>query len=130
MLDGISRVAGKVQATAAESNLFPVESWWPGGRGPMLVIQGLADVWAPVENGRSLKADYPNRVTLVELPEVGHFMARERPDLIAEAIVSFVRALLRPLLLPAALRVLRPPSAGGHVCVFCCAPTQASHART
>jgi pimeloyl-ACP methyl ester carboxylesterase len=93
MLDGISRVAGKVQAAAAESNLFPVESWWPGGRGPMLVIQGLADVWAPVENGRSLKADYPNRVTLVELPEVGHFMARERPDLIAEAIVSFVRAL-------------------------------------
>jgi pimeloyl-ACP methyl ester carboxylesterase len=76
MLDGISPNASKVQAAAAESKLFPVESWWPGGKRLMLVIQGLADVWAPVENGRSLKADYPNRVTLVELPEVGHFMAR------------------------------------------------------
>jgi pimeloyl-ACP methyl ester carboxylesterase len=93
MLDGISRDASKVQASAAESPLFPLQSWWPGGKSPMLVIQGLADVWAPVENGRSLKADYPDRVTLVELPEVGHFMARERPDLVAEAIVSFVRAL-------------------------------------
>jgi pimeloyl-ACP methyl ester carboxylesterase len=93
MLDGISPEASKVQATAAESRLFPVESWWPGGKRPMLVIQGLADVWAPVENGRSLKADYPDRVTLVELPAVGHFMARERPDLVADAIIGFVRAL-------------------------------------
>jgi pimeloyl-ACP methyl ester carboxylesterase len=58
----------------------------------MLVIQGLSDVWAPVENGRSLKADYPDRVTLVELPAVGHLMASERPDLVADAIVAFVRA--------------------------------------
>jgi pimeloyl-ACP methyl ester carboxylesterase len=93
MLDGISPDASKVQAAAAESKLFPVESWWPGGKGPMLVIQGLADVWAPVENGRSLKTDFPNRVTLVELPEVGHFMARERPDLVADAIISFLHAL-------------------------------------
>jgi pimeloyl-ACP methyl ester carboxylesterase len=93
MLDGISAAKGKAQAAAAQSKLFPLESWWPGGKRPMLVIQGLADVWAPVENGRSLKADYPDRVTLVELPEVGHFMARERPDLVAEATIAFMRRL-------------------------------------
>jgi pimeloyl-ACP methyl ester carboxylesterase len=93
MLDGISADASRAQAAAAESKLFPLESWWPGGKSPMLVIQGLADVWASAENGRSLKADYPDRVTLVELPEVGHFMARERPDLVADAIVAFMRHL-------------------------------------
>jgi pimeloyl-ACP methyl ester carboxylesterase len=93
MLDGISAVTGKVQASAAGSKLFPVESWWPGGKAPMLVIQGLADVWAPVENGRSLKADYPDRVTLVELPDLGHFMVRERPDLVADAIIAFMHQL-------------------------------------
>ena len=93
MLDGISADTGKVQAAAAESKLFPLESWWPGGKAPMLVIQGLADVWAPVENGRSLKADYPERVTLVELPDLGHFMVQERPDLVADAIIAFMRKL-------------------------------------
>jgi pimeloyl-ACP methyl ester carboxylesterase len=95
MLDGISAATSRAQAAAAESKLFPLESWWPGGTSPMLVIQGLGDVWATVENGRSLRADYPDRVTLVELPSVGHFMARERPDLVADAIVAFVRGLLQ-----------------------------------
>jgi pimeloyl-ACP methyl ester carboxylesterase len=59
----------------------------------MLVIQGLADVIAPPENGRSLKTDYPDRVTLVELAGLGHIMMRERPDLVAEAIAAFVNKL-------------------------------------
>jgi pimeloyl-ACP methyl ester carboxylesterase len=60
----------------------------------MLVIQGLADVLAPPENGRSLEADYPERVTLLELPGLGHKMAWERPDLIAEAITVFAHKLV------------------------------------
>jgi len=59
----------------------------------MLVIQGLSDVIAPPENGRSLKSDYPDRVTLVELPGLGHSMTLERPDLVAEAITSFMHKL-------------------------------------
>jgi pimeloyl-ACP methyl ester carboxylesterase len=61
----------------------------------MLVIQGLADVAAPPENGRSLKADYPERVTLVELPGLGHRMTWERPDLITEAIAAFAQKLAK-----------------------------------
>jgi pimeloyl-ACP methyl ester carboxylesterase len=91
MLDGISADTSKVQAAATG----PLESWWSGGRGPMLVIQGLADVVAPPENGRSLKTDYPERVSLVEFAGLGHFMIRERPDLIAEAIIAFMQKLAR-----------------------------------
>jgi pimeloyl-ACP methyl ester carboxylesterase len=93
MLDGISAETIKMQGAATDPKLFPLESWWPGGKGPMLVVQGLSDVMAPPENGRSLKRDYPDRVTLVELPGVGHFMVRERPDLVTEAIASFVHKL-------------------------------------
>jgi len=92
MLDGISADTSKMQAAATAG---PLESWWPGGRGPMLIIQGLADVVAPPENGRSLKADYPERVNLVEFAGLGHFMTRERPDLIAEAIIAFMQKLAR-----------------------------------
>jgi len=91
MLDGISADTIKMQAAATDPKLFPLESWWPGGTAPMLVIQGLADAMAPPENGRSLKADYPNRVTLVELAGLGHLMMRERPDLVADAITAFVQ---------------------------------------
>jgi pimeloyl-ACP methyl ester carboxylesterase len=91
ILDSISSDTSKMQVTAI--NRAPLESWWPGGKGPMLVIQGLADVIAPPENGRSLKIDYPDRVTLVELAGLGHFMTRERPDLVAEAIIAFVHKL-------------------------------------
>jgi len=71
----------------------PLESWWSGGTVPMLVLQGLYDVIAPPENGRSLKTDYPERVTLVEFPDLGHAMARERPDLVASAISAWAAKL-------------------------------------
>lgn len=83
-----------VKMQVAATNSFPLKSWWSGGKAPMLVIQGLADVMAPPENGRSLKTDYPDRVTLVELDGLGHLMTRERPDLVADAIVAFARKLV------------------------------------
>lgn len=93
MLDGISSATIKMQIASGNPKLFPLETWWAGGKGPMLVIQGLADVIAPPENGRSLKADYPDRVTLVEFPDLGHLMLRERPDLTADAIIAFIKKL-------------------------------------
>ena len=84
----------RMQFAATDPKLVPLDSWWSGGSAPMLAIQGLADVQAPPENGRSLKADYPDRVTLVELPALGHWMTWERPDLIAEAITVFAHKLV------------------------------------
>lgn len=81
--------------TAAQSlaPTIPLEAWWDGGKVPMLVLQGLHDVVAPPENGRSLKRDHPERVTLVEFEDLGHSMVRERPDLVVRAIVSWTAKL-------------------------------------
>ena len=93
--DRTSADTARMQLAATDPKLVPLDSWWSGGSAPMLVIQGLADVAAPPENGRSLKADYPERVTLVELPGLGHRMTWERPDLITEAIAAFAQKLAK-----------------------------------
>jgi pimeloyl-ACP methyl ester carboxylesterase len=72
---------------------IPLEAWWDGGKAPMLVLQGLHDVAAPPENGRSLRQDHPERVTLVEFEDLGHAMVQERPDLVVDAIVSWAKKL-------------------------------------
>jgi pimeloyl-ACP methyl ester carboxylesterase len=87
-MDEVSATTIRTQSSAAT-----LESWWAGGTAPMLVLQGLHDVVAPPENGRSLKQDYPDRVTLVEFPDLGHAMARERPDLVSNAIINWVTKL-------------------------------------
>ncbi len=93
-LDDVSADTIKAQSLAPSPSV-PVEAWWDGGKVPMLVLQGLYDVVAPVENGRSLQHDHPDRVTLVEFPELGHSMARERPDLVANAIIAWSVKLAR-----------------------------------
>ena len=89
-LDEVSATTIKAQSLAPT---VPLEAWWDGGKVPMLVLQGLYDVIAPPENGRSLKRDHPERVTLVEFEDLGHSMARERPDLVADAIVTWAKKL-------------------------------------
>jgi pimeloyl-ACP methyl ester carboxylesterase len=91
-IDEVSEAATKAQSLLPSPSV-PVDSWWSGGAAPMLVLQGLEDVIAPSENGRSLKNDYPERVTLVEFPNLGHSMARERPDLVSDAIIKWTAKL-------------------------------------
>jgi pimeloyl-ACP methyl ester carboxylesterase len=91
-IDEVSTATVKAQSLAPSPST-PVDSWWSGGRAQMLVLQGLSDVIAPPENGRSLKQDYPDRVTLVEFPGLAHAMARERPDLVANAIITWAAKL-------------------------------------
>jgi len=80
--------AGRIQETAARE--APLPEWWDGGRGPMLVIQGLEDYVAVPENGRSLALDFPDRVRLLEIPDAGHQALSQRPDLIIPEVVSFI----------------------------------------
>ncbi len=89
-LDEVSDATIKAQSLAPT---VPLEAWWDGGKAQMLVLQGLHDVIAPPENGRSLRRDHPERVTLVEFEDLGHYMAHERPDLVVEAIVSWTMKL-------------------------------------
>jgi pimeloyl-ACP methyl ester carboxylesterase len=62
--------------------------WWAAGDKPIRVIQGLEDGIAPPENGRDLKALFPDRVTLVEIAGAGHAMLPEQPKAIAQAVIE------------------------------------------
>ena len=75
---------------AAAGRATRLEEWWSGGSAPMVVIQGLQDKVAPPGNGRDLKTNYPNRVTLVEIDGAGHGIIVEQPVRIAEETVRFL----------------------------------------
>jgi pimeloyl-ACP methyl ester carboxylesterase len=75
---------------AAAGRATRLEEWWSGGSVPMLVIQGLQDKVAPPGNGRDLKTNYRDRVTLVEIDGAGHGIIVEHPVRIADEIAKFV----------------------------------------
>ena len=75
---------------AAAGRATRLEEWWSGGKAPMLVIQGLQDKVAPPGNGRDLKTNYADRVTLVEIDGAGHGIVVEYPARIAEETVRFL----------------------------------------
>jgi pimeloyl-ACP methyl ester carboxylesterase len=59
-----------------------------------LVLQGLDDVLAPPENARILKAELGDQVTVVDIPQAGHAMLPEQPQLIAKAVTRYASARL------------------------------------
>ena len=79
------------QAQLEALRATPRTLWWSGGTAPMLVIQGLEDKIAPPENGRALRDEFGDRVTLVELPNAGHALVIEEPKAIAKAIHDFFK---------------------------------------
>ncbi|MHA2048832.1 MAG: alpha/beta fold hydrolase [Promethearchaeota archaeon] len=79
-------------ATSAHSKANQITSvmeWWNGGTAPMLVIQGRDDLIAVPENGEILKKDNGERVTLVNIENAGHSLVREKPNQIADEMISF-----------------------------------------
>ncbi len=88
-LDGWSQpvMAAYLAAAAATDTA----DWWTAGRARVIILQGAADVAAPVENGRLLKAEIGERATLIELPGIGHAIGVEAPDVVAGVIVSQLR---------------------------------------
>ena len=79
-----------VAAQVAASRATPVSEWWGAGSAPVLVLQGAEDVIAVAENSRRLVADYPRRVTIVEIPKAGHAMLPEQPDRIVAVILAYL----------------------------------------
>ena len=68
----------------------PLEQWWAGGNGPMLIVQGVDDKTAPPENGSPMKLEFGERITLVALKGPGHAMELEKPRKTVAAIASFL----------------------------------------
>lgn len=78
-------------AQRAAVRATPVSEWWGAGSAPILVLQGAEDVIALPENSRKLAAEYPKRVTIVEIPRSGHAMLPEQPDLISAAVLAYLK---------------------------------------
>jgi pimeloyl-ACP methyl ester carboxylesterase len=79
------------RAQRASDARTPLKEWWAGGSVPMLVLQGTEDVVAVPENAKRLAAEFPDRVTLVEIPHAGHALLPEQPEQIAKAVLAYLR---------------------------------------
>ena len=55
------------------------------------MLQGKEDINAVPENANRLAAEFPDRVTLVEIPDSGDAMLPAQPERIATAILNYLR---------------------------------------
>lgn len=85
---GRSAVAAQAQMAAVRAE--PNDDWLGGGSAPMLVVQGLEDRIAPIENGHRLRQRWPDRVQVVDLPDAGHAVLNEQPEAVARAVLDFI----------------------------------------
>ena len=76
---------------SAATKASRVEEWWSAGKARLLVVVGLQDVVAPPENGRLIKDEFGDRVTLQEIDGAGHAMLPERPKQVAAAVLNFLK---------------------------------------
>jgi pimeloyl-ACP methyl ester carboxylesterase len=81
-------VARAQRASDARTSL---KEWWAGGSAPILVVQGTEDVVALPENAKMLAAQFPERVTLVEIPNAGHALLPEQPEQVEKAILVYLQ---------------------------------------
>lgn len=70
-----------------------IESYLPGVRCPVLVIQGREDEYGTIRQVEALEAQCSGRVEYVELARCGHSPHRDRPQATFDAIVRFVGGL-------------------------------------
>ncbi len=85
-MSGWSQTVMKAYLAAAART--EISDWWTAGKAEVVIIQGLLDVSAPPENGRSLKAEIGERAKLIELEAISHALPVEDPDAVAEAILA------------------------------------------
>jgi pimeloyl-ACP methyl ester carboxylesterase len=85
------RAPGAAHGEAVAAAATSLEEWWaPPGEVPYLVIQGLSDEVAPVENGHLLARELDGRVTVVDVPGAGHLQPLEAPGPVAAAVIEFL----------------------------------------
>ena len=87
--DGWYPAVARMQTAATKASR--VEEWWGAGKARLLVVVGLQDVVAPPENGRLIKDEFGDRVTLQEIDGAGHAMLPERPKQVAAAVLNFLK---------------------------------------
>ena len=87
--------AAAQQEAAARAS--PLNEWWaPPGDARYLILQGAEDQIAPTANGADLARELGARAKLVDVPDAGHLLPIEQPDIAAAEIVAFIKGLGAP----------------------------------
>ncbi|MFC1579829.1 alpha/beta fold hydrolase [Thermodesulfobacteriota bacterium] len=89
-ITGWYRDAAWMQQGADRDHSSTSADWVSGGSAPMLILNGQYDVAAPIENATFMKKTYPDRVTLVVVPDAGHAMLAEQPAFIINHVISYL----------------------------------------
>lgn len=79
----------RASQTQANQNT-KLEEWADGGSGPILMIMGVDDLTAPIQNGRLMKERLGERLTLIEVEDAGHAIGLEKPAVVATAMIQFL----------------------------------------
>jgi pimeloyl-ACP methyl ester carboxylesterase len=82
--------AGLAQARATART--PREEWTHGGSAPMLVVQPAHDAPAP-DGAARLARRFPERVSVVSLPDAGHALLPEQPAAVARIVLEHLAGL-------------------------------------
>jgi pimeloyl-ACP methyl ester carboxylesterase len=72
------------------------DSWWGAGNKPVLEIQALDDPFKPRSALGEYKAEFGDRVTVVQIPNASHALFPEQPRAVADAIVKWARTISAP----------------------------------
>jgi pimeloyl-ACP methyl ester carboxylesterase len=91
--DGWYPAVARMQTAATKASR--VEEWWGAGKARLLVVVGLQDVVAPPENGRLIKDEFGDRVTLQEIDGAGHLVLHGGPMVRIHLTNLTSRAIIR-----------------------------------
>jgi pimeloyl-ACP methyl ester carboxylesterase len=79
------------RAQRASDARTPLKEWLAGGSAPILILEGAEDIIAVPENGKRLAAEFPDRVTLIEISKAAHALLPEQPEQVAKAVLAYLR---------------------------------------
>jgi pimeloyl-ACP methyl ester carboxylesterase len=69
------------------------ERWWGGGDKAVLEIQGLDDPFKPPATWGEYKAEYGERVNVVQVARASHALFPEQPGAVAAALIQWLKSL-------------------------------------
>ena len=82
-------ILAAVQTAATEE--LSVDYWWEAAGKDLLIVQPEFDAIATIENARQIVKELSNKSKLVVVPDSGHALLPEQPEIVQKAILEWLR---------------------------------------